>query len=93
MDPGACRIVPVSSSGFIGFCTHRELATADGSVIPLVTDHMETVRQRLERKGILFEEGVQHHERLDITRAPLRDPDGYLVEDPRFDDRCGPPKT
>jgi catechol 2,3-dioxygenase-like lactoylglutathione lyase family enzyme len=86
LDQGACRIFQVSSSGFVGFCTHRQPEAVEGPIITLVTTEVEQVTEALERAGVRFEAPLSRNERFNITHAFLRDPDGYLVELQRFDD-------
>ena len=86
LDQGACRIFRVSTGGFIGFCTHRDKATAEGAIITLATRAVERVYAQLLERGVTFEAPLKHNERFNITHAFLRDPDGHLVEIQRFDD-------
>ncbi|MGB0589991.1 MAG: VOC family protein [Myxococcota bacterium] len=86
LDQGACRIFQISSTGFIGFCTHREPDAVDGPIITLVTTDVEGVTATLQDAGVTFESPLAHNPRFNITHAFLRDPDGYLVELQRFDD-------
>jgi predicted enzyme related to lactoylglutathione lyase len=52
-DQGACRIYRVTSTGYIGFCTHLPVMAAERSpIITLLTEDVDAVYRRI-RGGIL----------------------------------------
>ena len=86
LDQGACQIYQISSTGYVGFCTHREAANPEGVNVTLVIRQVETVYEQLLNRGVQFEKPLSFNEQFQITNAFFRDPNGYLLEIQRFDD-------
>ncbi len=80
LDQGPCRIYRVSTSAYLGICTHREDVQAQGVIVTLVTDEVDRWYRELSAAGVEIESAPAHNERFGLYHMFLRDPDGHLVE-------------
>lgn len=88
LEQAHCRIYKVSAGAFVGICQSGDRPTTpEGVIVTLVRDDVDAFCERLIERGIELEQAPAHNERFAIYHAFLRDPDGYLVEIQRFDDR------
>lgn len=86
LDQGTCRIFQVTSTAYLGACTHREDANPEGVIVTLVSDHVDQWYQNLVAAGAEFESRPELNADFNIYHAFLRDPDGHLVEIQQFMD-------
>jgi rhodanese-related sulfurtransferase/catechol 2,3-dioxygenase-like lactoylglutathione lyase family enzyme len=86
VDQGSCRIYRVTSSAFLGICTHRDDVRAEGVIVTLVSDQVDRWYDELSANGVEFESAPALNERFGIYHVFLRDPDGHLVEIQQFMD-------
>jgi catechol 2,3-dioxygenase-like lactoylglutathione lyase family enzyme len=84
-DQGACRIYRVTSTGYIGFCTHLPVMAAERSpIITLLTEDVDAVYRRIRDAGWDTEDIPKENQRFKIYHFYTRDPDGHAVEIQRF---------
>lgn len=89
-DQGDCRIYRVSRDGLVGFC--QRAAAPDqpaGIIITLVTDDVDGWYARLHSRGVPFDKPPERNPTYHIYHCFLRDPNGYLLEIQRFEERIG----
>jgi catechol 2,3-dioxygenase-like lactoylglutathione lyase family enzyme len=93
VDQGDCRIYQVSGAGFLGFCQRTSApAQPQGVIITIVTEQVDAWYEHLRSHGIAFEKPPERNPKYKIYHCFLRDPNGYLVEIQRFEDRLGWPE-
>jgi len=84
-DQGVCRIYEVLPGGWIGFCTHMEVAIGEHSpIITLLTEKVDEVYQSLKKFDCDLGDPPQENPRFKIYHFFVRDPNGYLVEVQKF---------
>jgi len=86
VDQGSCRIYRVTSSAYLGICTHREDVQPQGVIVTLVSNEVDRWYDELSANGVEFESAPALNERFGIYHVFLRDPDGHLVEIQQFMD-------
>ena len=86
LDQGSCRIYRLTSTSFLGTCTHRENVSPDGIILTLVTDDVDRWYDHLVEVGIDVESPPSLNEQFQIYHLFLKDPDGHLVEIQHFTD-------
>ena len=84
VDQGSCRIYRITTSAYLGICTHRQDVQPEGVIITLVTGQVDRWYDELVTAGAKFDSEPQLNERFGIYHAFLRDPDGHLVEIQQF---------
>lgn len=86
LDQGGCLIYRVAGSAFLGICDQVERAGIEGSLVTLVTEHVDLWFERLVGAGAEIIRPPQHSEEYRIYNFFARDPDGNRLEIQRFDD-------
>jgi catechol 2,3-dioxygenase-like lactoylglutathione lyase family enzyme len=86
LDQGQCRIYKVAEGAYLGFCKRKEVPAAEGVIVTLVTEDVDTWCDRLRDHGVKIEKEPAYNPKYQIYHCFLRDPNGYLVEIQRFED-------
>jgi catechol 2,3-dioxygenase-like lactoylglutathione lyase family enzyme len=86
LDQGQCRIYKVAEGAYLGFCKRKEVPAAEGVIVTLVTEDVDTWCDRLRDHGVKIEKEPAYNPKYKIYHCFLRDPNGYLVEIQRFED-------
>lgn len=92
LDQGGCRIYRVSGTGYIGFCTKKTPAVAEGVTITLVTDEVDFWFDKARKYGLEVVKPPAPTPEYNIYNCFLKDPAGYMLEIQRFEDPRWPPK-
>ncbi len=87
LDQGRCRIYRVSNKAYVGFCKKDDAPRPEGVILTLVTEHVDDWYERLTRRGVVVEKPPAFNPEYNIYHCFLRDPNGYLLEIQRFEDR------
>ena len=86
VDQGSCLIFSTGAGGFLGVCQREGAMRAEGVIITLVTDEVDTWFRRLTDAGHPTDGPPSHSEQYGIYHVFFRDPDGHQLEIQRFDD-------
>jgi catechol 2,3-dioxygenase-like lactoylglutathione lyase family enzyme len=93
LDQGGCRIYHVAGGAYIGVCQRAAGDIQPPSldkhsvILTLVTEEVDAWYERLAGHGVAFEARPRLNAEYGIYHVFLRDPNGYLLEIQRFENR------
>lgn len=89
VQEGGCRIYRSAGGAYLGVCRERAGRTAGGSgvILCFVVEDVEDWHDRLVAAGVEIEVPPTYSERFGVFHIFFRDPNGYLLEIQRFDDK------